>query len=158
MVIQIFLRAWTKPSLLDDIFLLRRLEKSLTTTGGEIFRKCGPSTWESIKVCRGEQSWLQCSKEVLSNWWSTWSVKGGKQDDVDTFSYTLVSRKGSSSTRLSFHCFKESEKSLTKLQCSQPIAVAQAVPHVRTVDKGPKVTQTVWTEQKALKHTNTCTR
>ena len=43
-----------------------------------------------------------------------------------------------------------------KLQYGQPIVVAQAVPHVRTVDSGPKIICVVWTEQKALKHTNTC--
>ena len=31
-----------------------------------------------------------------------------------------------------------------------------AVPHVGTVDRGPKVIHAVWMEQKALKHTNTC--
>ena len=46
--------------------------------------------------------------------WSSWSVKGGKRDDVDTISYTLVSRKGNSCAQLSFHCFKELEKSLNK--------------------------------------------
>ena len=45
---------------------------------------------------------------------SIWSTKGGKQDDVDTLSYTLSIRKGSSCAWLSFHCFKESEKSLNK--------------------------------------------
>ena len=30
------------------------------------------------------------------------------------------------------------------------------MPHVGTVDRGPKVIRVVWTEQKALKHTNTC--
>ena len=45
---------------------------------------------------------------------STWSTKGGKQDDVDALSYSLASGKGSSYARLSFHCFKESEKSLNK--------------------------------------------
>ena len=34
--------------------------------------------------------------------------------------------------------------------------VEQAVPHVGTVDSGPKVIRVVWTEQKDLKHTNTC--
>ena len=46
--------------------------------------------------------------------WSTWSPKGDKRDDVDALSYTLASGKGSSCTRLSFHCFKESEKSLNE--------------------------------------------
>ena len=46
--------------------------------------------------------------------WSTWSAKGGKRDDVDALSYTLVSRKGSSYDRISFHCFKDSEKSLNE--------------------------------------------
>ena len=43
-----------------------------------------------------------------------------------------------------------------KLQYGQPIAVAQAVPHVGTVDRGPKVIYVVWTEQQTLKHTNAC--
>ena len=43
-----------------------------------------------------------------------------------------------------------------KLQCGQLNAVTQAVPHVGTVDRGPNVIRIVWTEQKALKHTNTC--
>ena len=34
--------------------------------------------------------------------------------------------------------------------------MAQAVTHVVTVDRGPKVIHTVWMQQKALKHTNTC--
>ena len=34
--------------------------------------------------------------------------------------------------------------------------MAQVVPHVGIVDKGPKVIRIVWMEQKALKHTNTC--
>ena len=42
-----------------------------------------------------------------------------------------------------------------KLQCGQPM-VAHAAPHVGIVDRGPKVIYAVWTEQKALKHTNTC--
>ena len=40
-----------------------------------------------------------------------------------------------------------------KLQYGQPIAVAQDVPHVETVDSGPKVIRAVWMEQKDLKHT-----
>ena len=47
--------------------------------------------------------------------WSTWSAKKGKQNYVDALSYTLVSGKGSSCTRRSFHCFKESEKSLNEI-------------------------------------------
>ena len=43
-----------------------------------------------------------------------------------------------------------------KLQCSQPTVVARVVPHVGTVHRGPKVIHGVWTDQKALKHTNTC--
>ena len=78
------------------------------------FVKCGPSAQESIKVCRGVWSWLECAKEVLFNCWSTWSAKGGKRDDVDALSYTLASGKGSSCTQRSFHCFKESEKSLNE--------------------------------------------
>ena len=46
--------------------------------------------------------------------WSTWSAKGDKQNDVDALSYTLASGKGSGCSQLSFHCFKESEKSLNK--------------------------------------------
>ena len=46
--------------------------------------------------------------------WSTWSAKGGKRDDVHVLSHTLVSGKGSIYSRRSFHCFKESEKSLNK--------------------------------------------
>ena len=30
------------------------------------------------------------------------------------------------------------------------------MPHVETVNRGPKVIRVVWTEQKAHKHTNTC--
>ena len=78
------------------------------------FVKCSPSARESIKVCRGEHSWLECVKEVLFMKWSTCYVKGGKWDDVDALSYTLASGKGSSCTRRSFHCFKESEKSLNE--------------------------------------------
>ena len=78
------------------------------------FVHCSPSTRESIKVCRGEWSWLEYAKVVLFNWWSTWSAKGGKWDDVDALSYTLASGKGSSYARISFHCFKESEKILNK--------------------------------------------
>ena len=78
------------------------------------FIKWGPSIRESIKVCRGEPSWLECAKEVLFNWWSTWSTKGGKRDDVDTLSYTLERGKGRSCTQQSFYCFKELEKSLKK--------------------------------------------
>ena len=44
--------------------------------------------------------------------WSTWYAKGDKRDNVDAISYTLVSEKGSSYAWQSFHCFKESEKSL----------------------------------------------
>ena len=76
--------------------------------------KCDPSTRESTKVCRGERSWLECVKEVLFMKWSTWSTKGGKWDDVDALSYTLVRGKGSSCARRYFHCFKESKKSLNK--------------------------------------------
>ena len=78
------------------------------------FVKCGPSAQESIKVCRGVWSWLECAKDVLFNWWSTWSTKGGKRDNVDALFYTLASGKGSSCARQSFHCFKESEKSLNE--------------------------------------------
>ena len=46
--------------------------------------------------------------------WSTWFAKGGKRDDVYALSYTLVSGKGSNCARQSFHCFKESEKSLNE--------------------------------------------
>ena len=46
--------------------------------------------------------------------WYTWSTKGGKRDDVDALSYTLASKKGSIYAQRSFHCFKESEKSLNK--------------------------------------------
>ena len=46
--------------------------------------------------------------------WSTWSTKGGKRDDVDVLSHTLASRKGNSCARRTFHCFKESEKSLNE--------------------------------------------
>ena len=46
--------------------------------------------------------------------WSTWFVKGGKQDDVDALSYTLASGKGSSYAWQFFHCFKDSEKSLNE--------------------------------------------
>ena len=46
--------------------------------------------------------------------WSTWSAKGGKRYDVDALSYTSASEKGSSYAWRSFHCFKESEKSLNK--------------------------------------------
>ena len=93
---------------------MKWLEKTLMTIGGELFVKCGPSARESIKVCRGEQSWLECAKDVLFMKWPTWSAKGDKQDDVDTLSYTLVSRKGSSCAWQSFHCFKESEKRLNE--------------------------------------------
>ena len=62
------------------------------------FVKCGPSVRESIKVCRGEQSWLECAKG----------------DDVDALSYTLASGKGSRCAWQYFHCFKESEKSLNE--------------------------------------------
>ena len=78
------------------------------------FLKFDPSVWESIKGCRGERSWLECAKEVLFMKWSTWFAKGGKWDDVDALSYTLASGKVSSCTQRSFHCFKESEKSLNK--------------------------------------------
>ena len=44
--------------------------------------------------------------------WPTWFAKGRKRDNVDALSYTLASEKGSSYTRLSFHCFQELEKSL----------------------------------------------
>ena len=60
------------------------------------FVKCGPSSGESTKVCRGEWYWLECAKEVLFMKWSTWSAKGDKRDDVDALSYTLTSGKGSS--------------------------------------------------------------
>ena len=76
--------------------------------------KCSPSAWESIKICRGEWSWLECAKEVLFMRWPTWSTKWGKWDNVDTLSYTLTSWKGSNCTRQSFHCFKELEKNLNK--------------------------------------------
>ena len=46
--------------------------------------------------------------------WSTWSAKGGKRDDVDVLSYTLVSEKGNSYAQQYFHCFKESKKSLNE--------------------------------------------
>ena len=78
------------------------------------FVKCGPFARASTKVSRGKRSWLECAKEVLFMKWSTWSAKGGKRDDVDTLSYTLASGKVSSCARQSFHCFKESKKSLNE--------------------------------------------
>ena len=35
--------------------------------------------------------------------WSTWFTKGGKQDDVDALSYTLVSGKGSNCAQKSLN-------------------------------------------------------
>ena len=71
-------------------------------------------------------------------------------------SYTLASGKGSSYTQLSFHCFKELEKSLNETPMWSTDCGGRAVPHVEMVDRGPKVICAVWMEQKALKHTNTC--
>ena len=78
------------------------------------FIKFNPSAREIIKGCRGEWSWLECAKEVLFMEWSTWSAKGGKRDNVDALSYTLVSGKGSSYARQSFHCFKGVRKELKR--------------------------------------------
>ena len=88
--------------------------------------------------------------------WSTWYAKGGKRDDVDALSYTLASGKGSSGARRSFHCFKESEKILNETLMWSTDCSGTSGADVETVDKGPKVIRVVWTEQKALKHTNIC--
>ena len=52
------------------------------------FIKFGLSARERIKLCSGEQSWLEYAKVVLFIWWSTWFAEGDKQDDVDALSYT----------------------------------------------------------------------
>ena len=67
-----------------------------------------------ITVCKGEWSWFEYAKVVLFIWWSTWSTKGGKWDNVDARSYTLANEKWSSYAWWSFHCFKELKKSLNE--------------------------------------------
>ena len=73
--------------------------------------------------------------------------------------FPILQRVGKESIVLSylFIVLRSQKRAQTKLQCGLPIVVARAVPHVETVDRGPKVIHAVWMKQKALKDTNTCT-